>query len=198
MFDLATAKTRLGIVGTLQDTQLNVAIGAALNIAEKYCDRFFMEQDEVEDVVPHMGHALQLSRYPLTSIANINLAHSAGNVGTYHMNKGAGIVYLDGGRYSHEVTVSYKGGYDVLPADLELALWAIFDAVWSRTPGAGAAVGAATTATGSVDSITVPDVGTIKFSAGGSAAGAGAGGGAGGYITDLVASLLEPYRRRVC
>ncbi len=41
-WDIATAKTKLGIVGTLQDTQLQADLDTALAIAAKYCDRKFM------------------------------------------------------------------------------------------------------------------------------------------------------------
>src|SRR5882672_6240465 len=48
-------------------------------------------------------------------------------------------VFMVGGRPGF--ILSFVGGYDPLPADLEMALWMVFDSVWGATPGWGADAG---------------------------------------------------------
>jgi len=198
MFDGATATARLDLTDPSKIALLQPALDAALAVAEAYCDRWFMEADEVETIIPVNNGALPVKRYPIQSIATLTLAHSVTSPAQRHIDKPAGVIYLDGGYASHEVDVAYKGGYAALPLDLEVALWMIFDGIWPQfnLPVTGGA--AAAGSMGAITSISVPDVGTIRFDAGGAGASAGAGGGAHGLIPAAAVALLEPYRRRLC
>ena len=80
----------------------------------------------------------------------------------------------------------------MLPADLELALWMIFDQVWATLPGGGAGTSAAGQG---IESITIPDVGTIRFGSGGAS---GAAGGASGVLPLSSTTILNLYRLEVC
>ena len=80
----------------------------------------------------------------------------------------------------------YEAGYQDLPADLVIALWGIFDVIWAQMQG-GAAVAA-----GEIDSITIPDVGTIRYS--NSTSGAKSGSSA-DSIYGVNFNLLDKYRR---
>lgn len=195
MFDLAAAKTKLGIVGTLQDTQLQAALDVALAIAEKYCDRKFMYAAEVASFYLVKAQALKLYRYPVEQIVSITDTSGGTTIGsdTYKAHLSSGSILFDGWHSAREIDVSYAGGYKTLPADLELALWDIFNSVWSATPGWGAAAGAAAPAAGAIKSITVPDVGKIDYDLSGGTASGGAG-GAGGYITPVAEMLLDKYK----
>lgn len=197
MFDIATAKTKLGIVGTLQDVQLQAAIDTALAIAEKYCDRKFMYAAETASFYMVKAQSLKLYRYPVEKITSITDPSGGTTFGTdtYKANLNDGVLVFDGWHSAREIDVSYAGGYKTLPADLELALWDIFNSVWSATPGWGATVGAVAPASGAIKSITLPDVGKIDYDiSGGAAAGSGAGSGAGGYITPVAVLLLDKYK----
>jgi hypothetical protein len=196
MFDLATAKTRLGIVGTLQDTQLNVAIGAALNIAEKYCDRNFLYMAETARFYYSASNALKVRRYPIESVTSVTDTKNRTPIAStdYKVDLKDGMILFSGWRFAEEIDVSYTGGYKTLPDDLELALWSIFDNVWATLPGGGLTIGATAGSGGTIKSIAIPDVGTVQYDTS-SGAGGGAGSGAGGkYITDGVRMLLDLYR----
>jgi hypothetical protein len=199
MFDEATATARLDLTDPSKIALLQPALDAAQAIAERYCDRLFDEADETEEIIPvHLG-AVQVKRYPIATVASITGAHS-GVIGEKHIDKQAGVIYLDGGAASHEVSVTYHGGYRALPPDLELALWMIFDGIWPQfnlpvTGGAATAPGTM----GAISSISIPDVGRISFDTGNSSSsGAGTSGGAFGFIPATAVSLLEPYRRKSC
>jgi hypothetical protein len=86
--------------------------------------------------------------------------------------------------------VSYSGGYKVLPLDLEAALWMLFDGAYGVVGGGGGAIVGA----GDISSITVPDVGTVRFNEGQAANGSAASAGGGGFFNDPFA-LLALYRR---
>ena len=94
---------------------------------------------------------------------------------------------------SDVVTVQYTGGYTNLPDDLLLALWRIFDVIWSDMPGGGAAAGAA--AVDKIKSIEIPDVGRITMDTGGNSSAAGS---SSGLIDNVTAALLSFYRRENC
>jgi hypothetical protein len=194
MFDLATAKTRLNISGTAQDAMLTAAVGAALAVAEKYCDRLFMYAAETVKFYDFRGHVIFLPRYPIVAVIS-----ETGLPTTRHVNGLLGAIELHGRHFIDEAVISYAGGYQVLPADLELALWLIFDGLWPQfnlPVSAGAAVSPGSV--GAIASISVPDVGTLRFDNGGSSSNSGGSGAAVGFIPATAVSLLEPYRRRLC
>ena len=194
MFDLATAKTRLGlaVVDTTKDTLLSSAISAALSIAENYCDRKFLYAAESQKFNHFHGVTMSLIRYPLTVVTSVT--KNGAGVSGYKVINSTGQIEFDHHVRHGELTVQYTGGYTVLPDDLLLALWRIFDIVWGSLPGGGAggAVGGQ-----AINSITIPDVGTIRYEASGAAGGAGAG-AANGLIDNVTAALLNFYRRENC
>jgi hypothetical protein len=197
MFDLLTAHSRLGLTDASKDYYVNLGIATALAIAEKYCDRNFMQATETAKFYYVVGETLQLSRYPITAVTSISgSSGSTLNTNSYKVNLGAGQIIFNGIAVDQELDVTYSGGYTTLPLDLELALWSIFDAIWTATPGAGAAIGSVVSTTGKIKSVSVPDVGRIDYETSSSSSAAGTVGSLGvGFITDTAISLLEPYRR---
>lgn len=192
-FDEITATARLNLTDPAKIALLQPALDAAQAIAERYCDRWFDEADETEELIPVNLGALQVKRYPITSVASLTAAHSA-VIGEKHINKPAGIIYLDSGVGSHQVNVEYKGGYAVLPPDLELALWLIFDAIWSQfnlpvTAGASAGGGA-------IKAIRSNGASIEYDTSGGSVSGLTSTNNFGLPVGAI--GLLEPYRRRLC
>jgi Phage gp6-like head-tail connector protein len=199
MFDLATAKTRLGIADTSKDVLIGSVLNAAKSIAENYCDRKFDYAAETATFTHPQGNTLSLPRYPLNSIVSVTHGDNATPEATsaYHWIAGTGQIVFD--RYlatAHKITVSYTGGYNSLPDDLLIALWRIFDTLWADTPGGGAAVGGAAGGQ-AINSITIPDVGTIRYESSGASGGSGAG-GVGGLIDNVTGALLSFYRREKC
>jgi hypothetical protein len=191
-YDLATARARIGLPDsdTSKDPLLTAAMEAALALAETYCDRRFKLAAIEERVIHFVGNAAQLIRYPLKKI--VTVIADGMTLEKYHMETNTGRVVGDGFLAAHELVIDYEGGYETLPADLELALWLVFDALWPGFSGAGAA-----SSISGVSSISVPDVGTLRFSAD-SAAGAGGSGTEYGLLPTSSVAILNMYRRVLC
>jgi hypothetical protein len=187
MFDQATAVTRLNITDPGMVALAGTTIDTALAVAEAYCDRKFTLADDIEVFVHPFAHALLLHRYPVEDVQSISgFSHSD----NYHVDKPGGRIIIDGVTNDHVVTVTYKGGYDPLPPDLELALWMVFDNIWPMVSGTGSTTG------DRISSVTVPDVGTIRYDTGGAASTGGAQ--VGGLVPMSAAGILSLYRRHVC
>ena len=183
MFDLSTAKTRLNITGTAQDAELQVALDAALAIAEGYCDRKFMHTPtQVETFTHSSGNSISLIRYPLD--ADPTLSGDRANY-SFHTDWENGVIHCDDFVVDHKLTVTYSGGYVTLPADLEYALWGIFDGVWSNMQNAGSM------GSGGVDKISLVGVGSISYSGGG----VGGSGSSGDPVSGYAQAVLDGYRR---
>jgi hypothetical protein len=200
-FDLATAKTRLGITGTAQDALITSACNAALAAAENYCDRRFLYKRDSVSFYDARSRKLSLDRYPIVSINTIS-AKGSGSVldtSTYHVHNWSGMILFHGAPFFDELDIDYNGGYQTLPADLELALWMIFDGVWpiySSNGGGGAATAGG--APGAITSISVPDVGTLRFDNSASNGGGSGANGAFGLIPVGAVNFLYAYRRERC
>lgn len=191
-FDLTTAKARLGIADASKDAKIQGALDAALAIAETYCGRRFMHATETAVFTHPKGSVLQLSRFPIDGITSVQDGSGVNVSVKYHTVFTTGQLIFDGNVGHHQVLVSYSGGYATLPADLELALWALFNETYSAsdTSAGTSSVG------GTISSVSVPDVGTIKFDTGSSSS-SGAG-GAQGIIPGISLAILELYRLKVC
>ena len=186
MFDLATAKTRLGITGTTQDAQLQVALNTSIALAERYCDRKFLYAAETVKFYHFSGAFMFIPRYPIEQIIS-----STGLPSETKVNNRLGMIEFHGHQSFEDASVTYAGGYKVLPDDLELALWGVFNGVWPSING-GSSVAA-----GAIDSITIPDVGTIRYNNSGSSASSSASAG-NANVLGAFASVLDTYRRVTC
>jgi hypothetical protein len=190
-YDLATARARVSIpdTDTSKDPLLTAALEAALALAESYCDRYFRFKATKERAIHFVGGAAQLKRYPLKQV--VAAIADGVRLEKYHVESETGRVVGDGFLAAHELVIDYEGGYETLPADLELALWLVFDAVWPGFNGAGAA-----SSISGVSSISVPDVGTLRFSADSAAGGSGAA--EYGLLPLSAVAILNTYRRVLC
>lgn len=131
-YDIETARVRVGLQATdsSQDVTITAAMDAALGYAEKYCDREFMREADVEAEFIHFDAAeLQLRRFPVAAVASVDDGTRA--IADYHLNAKGGRIVFDSRVRSHVLKVKYTGGYEILPADLEMALWRLFDNAWS-------------------------------------------------------------------
>ena len=123
MFDLATAKTRLGITGNAQDAEVQSAIDAALVAVELFLNRkltYYNEEEVFHDV---LAHTVSLRRYPVESITSVSQEYS-------QIDKETGLLYFHGYGVGKSITVKYVGGYQVIPAAIEAALWMTLDNFW--------------------------------------------------------------------
>ena len=195
-WDLAGAKVYLGLpaaVDPVLDPKIQIGLDTALAVAESYCDRKFMYATDSATFTHNHSGVLQVMRYPIERVSSVSRDAGASNITDYHFVADTGQIVFDHYHRQHEITVAYVGGYKVLPADLLLALWGIFGNVYADlTQSGGGAVGGQ-----AINSITIPDVGTIRYEASGAAGGAGAG-AANGLIDNVTAALLSFYRRENC
>lgn len=192
MFDLTTAKTKLGITGATQDAEVQAVLDAALNLAERYCNRGFLYKAERVKFYDTSAGSLPMPRYPIDVVTKTSFT------GQYHVHKSAGTILIHDKSWWHnrDITVEYAGGYRVLPGDLEIALWEIFGNLWGRH-SASLTGAAAVAGTGAVQSIT-SDGATIRFdTSGGSATSSPTAVNFDTGIPFSAQSILDLYRREV-
>lgn len=184
-FDLASARARAGLQpnDTSKDAMLSASLGAALGLAERYCDRKFMRQSELAELVHFVGNEAQVDRYPIVAVSSVQSDGKA--ITAFQVNKSAGRILFSSSVAALLLEVDYEGGYQDLPGDLEYALWLIFDGVWASMSGAAGS-------TSAISRITVPDVGSISFDAAASANGIGA------VVSEAAEAVLDLYRRSTC
>jgi len=184
-FDLAAAKARLNITGTSQDVQLQGTLDTALAIVETYLDRKLEYATETIRVPYFRGDTIKVRRWPIDSVTAVT--HGYGSFTAFKVDYADGLILFNHAHAIDELSIEYSGGFTDLPADLLFALWGVFDAVHAASSG-----GTATVAAGTIESVTIPDVGTVRFASGASAASAGAS--SGGLIPAQYLALLDRYR----
>jgi len=192
MFDLATAKIRLNLVGnTSQDLILQSAINTVITICENYCKRKFTYAKETAKYYHDSAGYLFVSRYPIEQVLKIDSLNSGSQSIKYRVNKSAGYVDLHGRHTFEEIHVTYAGGYKIYPDDLTLAFWMVFDKVWEQlgTPGAGV--------TSDIKSVRLDDVGTINYQTSSTHSVYTDKPGTGGMIPIAAINLLDNYRREL-
>ena len=190
-FDLETAKNRLNITDASKDDEIQLALDTALSVAENYCDRKFMfESSVVEDFIFKTNESFAVERYPIDKInSSENESGQAVTDNLYEIDQDAGLVRFAKGYPNQSFTVNYDGGYKVLPLDIELALWSIFDKIWAMTQsstGGGVVVGG-------IESVAITGVGSVKYSSGSS--GDDAIGSDNSLISSMAYSVLKKYVR---
>lgn len=194
MWDLVTAKSRLGITDNLQDALLQTTLDTALKIAESYCDRQFMYATQRATFYHVHGDSLQLRRFPIEQIISLTAKNvqGGGSMDTpkYKAHHIAGLILFHAGQILEEVQIDYSGGYRILPEDVELALWMIFDQVWAMNQSGGGGGGLAA---GAVESVTLQDVGTVRFATGAAASSGSGSSNRSGALPQMAAFLLDPY-----
>ena len=183
-FDLATAKTRLNITGTTQDAEIQAALNASLAIAEAYCKRRFSFAAEVAHYYHVEAGYLFVDRYPINSVTSVVRDNGQSNI-KYKVNKSSGFLDLHGRYSDEELQVTYSGGYATLPDDLVIALWGIFDGVWSNMNNAGSV------SAGGVDKISLVGVGSISYDTGSGASSGSAGNPIYGYIEAILSNYVR-------
>jgi Phage gp6-like head-tail connector protein len=206
-WDLEAAKARLGITDNSQDAAIESAMGVALALAEKYCDRQFLLELGTVQFPPTAWPVLLVRRYPIKDVVEVLAPNgSVLDPTRYGVDYEHGMIRLGWGItsagvppgsswWSGSVAVTFEGGYDPLPADLEAALWMVFDNVWSTTPGMGLPAGSATSSSGgavrsfSIDGMSIGYDNSATSGGGGSAAPDDWG-----LIPALATAILNFYR----
>lgn len=202
-FDIESARVRVGLPpdDTSKDKEIVASLNASLAIAENYCDRKFLLKEETASFYYDITGKYSLKRYPIAEVLEVK--DTDGRFPQYRVHKSLGHILLKNYNFAEELNITYIAGYDPLPADLELALWGIFDAAYASINKAmsGNGVGGGTSSIGQISSINIPDVGTVSFNTGASAS----------AMTDAVAAntaswgmygpfflLLDKYKDHSC
>jgi len=184
-YDLATARIRTGTTVAPTDAEMQNILDTAMSFAERYCSRFFKNATYVEEFRDRASRTLQLRAFP--EITSIDISDSDGktlDISNIGLDEERGIVY--GGFFvgAKALTVTYEGGYVTLPLDLELALWSIFDNIYGAMTKTNV-----TGSVGGISSVTLADVGTVKYNTSGSS---GSSDGY-GYIPMTAEAILNLY-----
>lgn len=125
-YDLVTLddlKADLGIIVDTDDDFLTRAIGKASSAAAQYCGRVFPAEtvEEVFDLCGKTSDTLLASRTPIVEITSITQGDTVLTAGDdYRYDAKSGIIYRVGGRWSgDDIAVTYAGGFDPIPLDLQ-------------------------------------------------------------------------------
>lgn len=133
------------------------ALTLALTTVESALDRDLEYESGVVETFTHVSSSMNLKSYPVDTIDSLSIEGNEIDPTAYQVDPLRGLVLLRcGGR---NVTVTYSGGYQTFPVDLDLATQAVAAYLYPLTlPG-----GAESLAGPPLQSITVPDVGTMRF-----------------------------------
>lgn len=193
--DLATAYDKTGLTESAEnDALLQATMDTTLAILENYLDRKLEYATETDSFYYTHRHSLDLDRYPVETIDSITSEGDA--VNEYKVKATAGEMLLPRNVISKEVDVTYTGGYETFPADLETAYWLTFLQVYNTTEGGGTTVNV-----NGISSITIPDVGTIRYdtsSSSSSSSGTSSSVPGHAFIPELALAILGAYRRLSC
>jgi hypothetical protein len=190
-FDLLAARNRLGIVGGNQDAEIILALDTAIAIVERYLDRKLQYTQEIAKFYNVSTQSLKIDRWPIYSVVSIKGAGGVELTG-YKVHHTNGLIEFASSVSAAELQVEYVAGFPTYPPELLLALWGVFDAAWPLVTNTGAT---ATVAAGTIESVSIPDVGTVKFATGAAAAVASSGaGGFGSLIPAQYTALLDRFR----
>lgn len=163
------------------------ALTVALATVETWLDR---PLEQMERTQFDYGYAEQvlLRAWPVVSVSAITQGgdDTPVDLELAHLDKRTGRLRMPA-LYAL-LSVTYVGGYDPMPADLEFALWQIAASLYpAMKSAAGAELGQA------VSRVSTPDVGTVEFRSSSS------GGGAtdallGATLSPAIESALQRYR----
>jgi hypothetical protein len=158
---MESLRVRIGLPADeeTQDAEITVVKDTSFALMGNYCDRIFpLLAGAVEKFIHHTSETIQLKRYPIVSVDSI--VDESGNATTlYHQDNETGTIYLDFVGAFHQGTVTFSGGYDEdeLPSDLLMAFYSVFDQEWEIS------IGGTVSASGQISSVTVQDVGTVRY-----------------------------------
>lgn len=201
---LEAAYARTGLDETPEnDALLTGVMTATVAVVEMWLNRKLQYAVESESFpMVYAPTTLTLRRYPLEEITGIYFAGDQMSLpitpGNYRLTQRfvadpeTGLLFFPSPLARNSITVQYTGGYVEFPPDLELALWLVFDKVYADGFGGGGSGGTV----GEVSSITVPDVGTVRFATATSVSiDAASSGDYNGMIPISAMGILNLYRR---
>lgn len=194
-FDLQTAYARTGLEETPENSAaLTGVMAASLTAVEKFLNRLLPFAQETVEVLFQHSRSIQLSRYPVERIVAVSA-----NAGGYQLHNATGMILFAHNVCSERIQITYEGGYRQLPADLELALWLVFDALLPLAIGDQG--GAGSSGSNAVESVTITGVGTVRFATSSSSSSSTSGDPTSDLYPQIPATamgILRFYRLEAC
>jgi hypothetical protein len=191
---LPFARERLGYdpLDTSHDTDITNALALALSAIETYLDRKLSYlQGEKQIVRRNLTGIVRVNRYPIEDVQSVT-----GHTGSIGFDAAEGLVYTHGAHATDGRTeIVHDGGYhfDELPPELLYVFWGVFDVAWPLVTNTGSS--APTVPAGTIESVSLVDIGTVRFSTGANAVAASSGGGGyGQIIPSHLTALLDRFR----
>lgn len=187
---MESLRVRVGLEAddTSKDTEITAVKDTSFALMGNYCDRLFpLLETAVEKFTHYTGESIPLKRYPINTIASI--VDQDGNTTTlYHFDSETGTIHLDFAGAFHQGTVTFSGGYDEdeLPSDLLMAFYSVFDQEWEIS------IGGTVSASGQISSVTVQDVGTVRYTTESGDVSSG------DFLPPRAKSILSNYMRWQC
>ncbi len=187
-WDILTARLKAGLLVTdgSKDGILDATMKTAIALAEAYCDRYFLYQQETQHFV-HVERNVFLKRYPVERISSIIKKGAITTHTLGELNKEAGIL---GASSVGEITLEYWGGYKTLPLDLELAFWGIFEAAYATMTSTGGGG-----VSGEIKKLAITGVGSVDYDT--ASASGDSSSGFGGLLPAISKSILDLYKRKL-
>jgi hypothetical protein len=189
---LEDLRIRVGVAAdnTSKDAFITASKDAAFSLMGNYCDRIFLYQADSTEVFTHSrGDTLSLKRYPIETVTSI-IDESGNQITDFHVDADTGLIRFDSAWAFHQVTVTSTGGFDedVLPSDLLMAFYSTFDVLYAS------AIGTSQVSSTEISSITIADVGTIRYNTETPESAYGVG----SFLPSTAKALLEKYKRLQC
>lgn len=142
--------------GSATDEQLKAALELALATVENWLDRPLEKLERTQDDYDAQCVVL-LRAWPVESVASVTYAgNSVADVAALALDKRTGRLVAP--YYWGRITTVYTGGFDPMPRDLELVLWAVAQALLPSTMSA-----AGVSLAPAIRRVTTPDVGTVEY-----------------------------------
>jgi hypothetical protein len=165
---LEAAKERLGIdpADTSHDIEIQTALDVTLVTIETKLSRGLLQQREIMEFPMNDTGYIWVHRFPVQQVYSLTSAsHSIRNF-TVFPKKAR--VYVGG---AGDYTLDYEGGFQYLPANLEWAMWAAFDLMYEQISNPTAGGATIIQGSGEVQSVTIQDLGTVRFDVGATSVG---------------------------
>lgn len=186
-----------------KDLELEAAASTTLGMLETYLDRKLPLALDTQVFFVN-DPSILLRRWPVvldtvSMIWPIGIGSEPLNpVDSKYVDYERGIIFSKQVGVAFPVTVSWEGGFDVLPPDLMWAYWSAFDILWTSSATWGGSAGGGAYA-GAAKRITLVGIGSVEFDTG-SSGGSGSGSTSQdsvpwGIFPINVTTILDRYRR---
>lgn len=183
-------KRLLGITDDTQDALLAELLIEAQEYVEDYLQRKLDLADYEDFSSVGYTDTLVIRNFPIETVTSIESLDGV-EYTDYKILKQFGEIKTKAMNFNGDISITYRGGYDVLPAWAKKAIVETAGSLYASNGGGGGA------AIGAVKSEEIVGVAKVTYETGGSSSGS-SNGSSGGYgsIPGYVIDILEPHRNR--